>query len=173
LSSSSGKAICFNEEDVRAMGRSAVGVRGIKLKEEQHVISLIIAKGGYVLTATENGYGKRTAMEDYPRHGRGGQGVISVQTSDRNGNVTGAELVQDDDEMMLITSRGTLVRTRVGEVSVMGRNTQGVRLIRLGEDEQLTGIECIANIQAETGIELPAEVTGEETSEPDSPETEA
>jgi len=173
LSSSSGKAICFNEEDVRAMGRSAVGVRGIKLKEEQHVISLIIAQGGYVLTATENGYGKRTAMDDYPRHGRGGQGVISVQTSDRNGDVTGAKLVQDDDEMMLITSGGTLVRTRVGEVSVMGRNTQGVRLIRLGADEQLTGIECIANIQAETGIELPVEDNGEEISEPDSPETEA
>jgi len=154
LSSSSGKAICFNEDDVRAMGRSAVGVRGIKLKEEQKVISLIIAKGGYVLTATENGYGKRTAMDDYPRHGRGGQGVISVQTTDRNGDVTGAKLVQDDDEMMLITSGGTLVRTRVEEVSVMGRNTQGVRLIRLGEDEQLTGIECIANIPVENIIDV-------------------
>ncbi len=148
LCSSSGKAICFNENDVRAMGRSAVGVRGIKLKEEQKVISLIIAKGGYVLTATENGYGKRTAMDDYPRHGRGGQGVISIQTTDRNGEVTGAELVQNDDEMMFITSGGTLVRTRVAEVSVMGRNTQGVRLIRLGKNENLNGIECIANIQA-------------------------
>jgi len=150
LSSSSGKAICFNESDVRAMGRSAVGVRGIKLKDEQEVISLIIAKGGYVLSATANGYGKRTAMDDYPRHGRGGQGVISVQTTDRNGDVTGAELVQDDDEMMLITSGGTLVRTRIDEVSVMGRNTQGVRLIRLNEDEQLTGIECIPNIQTDS-----------------------
>ena len=163
LSSSSGKAICFNEEDVRAMGRSAVGVRGIKLKDDQQVISLIIAKGGYVLTATENGYGKRTTMEDYPRHGRGGQGVISIQTSERNGDVTGAKLVQEDDEMMLITSGGTLVRTRVDEVSVMGRNTQGVRLIRLGDDEQLTGIECIANIQDETGIEIPTEDADDES----------
>ena len=154
LCSSSGKAICFNESDVRAMGRSAVGVRGIKLKEDQKVISLIIAKGGSVLTATEHGYGKRTAMDDYPRHGRGGQGVISIKTTDRNGTVTGAELVQDDDEIMLITSGGTLVRTKVEEVSVMGRNTQGVRLIRLNEDEQLTGIECIPNIQTETTVDL-------------------
>ncbi len=165
LSSSSGKAICFNESDVRAMGRSAGGVRGIKLKDEQKVISLIIATGGYVLTATTNGFGKRTAIDDYPRHGRGGQGVISVQTSDRNGDVTGAELVQDDDEMMLITSGGTLVRTKVDEISVMGRNTQGVRLIRLGEDEQLTGIECIPNIQTETESETDNSET--DTAEPE------
>ena len=167
LSSSSGKAICFNEDDVRAMGRSAVGVRGIKLKDDQKVISLIIAKGGYVLSATANGYGKRTAIDDYPRHGRGGQGVISVQTTDRNGAVTGAELVQEDDEMMLITSGGTLVRTRIEEVSVMGRNTQGVRLIRLGEDEQLTGIECIANIQTDDVIEAASDEV-----EPDNSESE-
>lgn len=154
LCSSSGKAICFSENDVRAMGRSAGGVRGIKLKDEQKVISLIIAHEGSVLTTTENGYGKRTVMEDYPRHGRGGQGVISVQTTDRNGDVTGAELVQDDDEMMLITSGGTLVRTRVEEVSVMGRNTQGVRLIRLGDDEQLTGMARIANIKTEDSSEV-------------------
>ena len=110
-------------------------------------------------------------MEDYPRHGRGGQGVISVQTSERNGDVTGAELVQDDDEMMLITSGGTLVRTRVDEVSVMGRNTQGVRLIRLGEEEQLTGIECIANIQAEAGIDLDIDESEDESSETENPET--
>ncbi len=154
LCSSSGKAICFNEKDVRAMGRSAVGVRGIKLKEDQRVISLIIAEEGYVLTATEHGYGKRTPMDDYPRHGRGGQGVISIQTTERNGQVIGAKLVQDDDEIMLITSGGTLVRTRVAEVSVMGRNTQGVRLIRLDEDEQLTGIERIANIGSEDIAEV-------------------
>lgn len=154
LCSSSGKAICFNESDVRAMGRSAGGVRGIKLKEDQKVISLIIAHEGSVLTTTEHGYGKRTAMDDYPRHGRGGQGVISVQTTDRNGDVTGAELVQEDDEMMLITSGGTLVRTKVEEVSVMGRNTQGVRLIRLGTDESLTGMARIANIKTEDGEEV-------------------
>jgi DNA gyrase subunit A len=154
LCSSSGKAICFSESDVRAMGRSAGGVRGIKLKNGQKVISLIIAHDGSVLTTTENGYGKRTAMDDYPRHGRGGQGVIAIQTTDRNGSVIGAELVQDDDEMMLITSGGTLVRTRVEEVSVMGRNTQGVRLIRLGESESLSGMARIANIKTEDGEEV-------------------
>ena len=167
LCSSSGKAICFNESDVRAMGRSAGGVRGIKLKDDQKVISLIIAHEGSVLTTTENGYGKRTAMDDYPRHGRGGQGVISVQTTDRNGDVTGAELVQDDDEMMLITSGGTLVRTRVEEVSVMGRNTQGVRLIRLGDDETLTGMARIANIKTEEGEEADSETDADDTSATD------
>ncbi len=145
LFSNSGKSIRFNEQDVRPMGRSAVGVRGMKLQLEQKVISLIIANEGHILTATENGYGKRTSVEDYPRHGRGGQGVISIQTTERNGEVTGAELVTEDDEIMLITSRGTLVRTRVDEVSVMGRNTQGVKLITLSEGEKLTGIESISD----------------------------
>ncbi|MDH5571692.1 MAG: DNA gyrase subunit A, partial [Gammaproteobacteria bacterium] len=117
LSSSSGKSIRFNEQDVRPMGRSAVGVRGIKLAENQKLISLIIATDGYVLTATENGYGKRTPIDDYPKHGRGGQGVISIQTTERNGLVIGAQRVTDEDEMMLITTNGTLVRTRVDEVS--------------------------------------------------------
>ena len=177
LCSSSGKAICFNESDVRAMGRSAGGVRGIKLKDEQKVISLIIAHDGSVLTTTENGYGKRTTMDDYPRHGRGGQGVIAIQTTDRNGSVVGAELVQEDDEMMLITSGGTLVRTRVEEVSVMGRNTQGVRLIRLGKEESLTGMARIANIKTEeSGVEdFSEETTSEQTAseESDSDNTES
>ncbi|HID48005.1 MAG TPA: DNA gyrase subunit A, partial [Chromatiales bacterium] len=147
LFSSGGKAIRFNEADARPMGRNAVGVRGIRLAPGQEVISLIIATDGYVLTATENGYGKRTPVDDYPRHGRGGQGVISIQTTERNGQVTGAELVQDGDEVMLITTSGTLVRTRVDEIPVMGRNTQGVRLISLGEGEKLSGIERIVNIQ--------------------------
>ena len=129
------------------MGRTAVGVRGIKLAEGQKVISLIIANEGKVLTATENGFGKRTSVEDYPRHGRGGQGVISIQTTERNGEVTGAEWVDDEDEIMLITTNGTLVRTRVDEVSIMGRNTQGVKLISLGENEKLSGIERIESIQ--------------------------
>jgi DNA gyrase subunit A len=147
LFSSAGKAIRFNEQDVRPMGRNSVGVRGIRLGEGQKVISLIIASDGDVLTATENGYGKRTPIEEYPRHGRGGQGVISIQTTERNGNVIGAELVQPEDEVMLITTSGTLVRTRVAEISVMGRNTQGVRLISLGAGEKLIGIERIVNIQ--------------------------
>jgi DNA gyrase subunit A len=147
LFSSSGKAIRFNENDVRPMGRNAVGVRGIKLAEGHRVISLILVEEGYVLTATEKGYGKRTAVSDYPVHGRGGLGVISIQTTQRNGLVTGAELVHDGDEIMLITSGGTLVRTRVDEISVMGRNTQGVKLISLDEDESLSGIERIANVE--------------------------
>ncbi len=149
LFSSSGKAIRFNENDVRPMGRNAVGVRGIKLGEGHKVISLILAEDGFVLTATENGYGKRTAVADYPVHGRGGLGVISIQTTERNGLVTGAELVHDDDEIMLITSGGTLVRTRVDEISVMGRNTQGVKLISLDDDEMLSGIERIASVEQE------------------------
>ena len=157
LFSSSGKAIRFNESDVRAMGRTAVGVRGIKLQESQKVISLVIASEGHVLTATENGYGKRTTMEDYPRHGRGGQGVISIQTSDRNGPVTGAVWVKEDDEIMLITDGGTLVRTRVDEVSVMGRNTQGVRLISLTKEEKLIGIERIENIVESESAEQEAD----------------
>jgi len=149
LFSTAGKAICFNEQDVRAMGRSSVGVRGMKLQPDQNVISLIIASEGHILTATENGYGKRTPVDDYPRHGRGGQGVKSIQTSERNGEVIGAELVGEEDEIMLITSRGTLVRTKVDEVSIMGRNTQGVKLISLGEGEKLSGIERIAKISDE------------------------
>ncbi|MDR9437421.1 MAG: DNA gyrase subunit A [Thiohalophilus sp.] len=149
LFNNAGKAIRFNEQDVRAMGRSSVGVRGMKLLSDQHVISLIIASEGHILTATENGYGKRTGVDDYPRHGRGGQGVKSIQTSERNGEVIGAELVGEEDEMMLITSRGTLVRTKVDEVSIMGRNTQGVKLISLGEGEKLSGIERIAKISDE------------------------
>ncbi|MFP4611292.1 MAG: DNA gyrase subunit A [Thiohalophilus sp.] len=149
LFSTAGKAICFNEQDVRAMGRSSVGVRGMKLQPDQHVISLIIASEGHILTATENGYGKRTPVDDYPRHGRGGQGVKSIQTSERNGEVIGAELVGEEDEIMLITSRGTLVRTKVDEVSIMGRNTQGVKLISLGEGEKLSGIERVAKISDE------------------------
>ena len=148
LFSSGGKAIRFSEADVRPMGRNAVGVRGIKLTKDQKVISLIIATEGDILTATENGYGKRTSVADYPRHGRGGQGVISIQTTARNGEVTGAELVGTEDEVMLITTSGTLVRTRVDEISIMGRNTQGVKLISLGDGEKLSGIERIENIQA-------------------------
>ena len=149
LFSSSGKAIRFNENDVRPMGRNAVGVRGIKLGDGHKVISLILAGEGHVLTVTENGYGKRTPVSDYPIHGRGGLGVISIQTTARNGPVTGAKLVIEGDEIMLITSGGTLVRTRIDEISVMGRNTQGVRLISLGRDEKLTGVERIENVDDE------------------------
>ena len=146
LFSSAGKAIRFKEEAVRPMGRTAGGVRGIKLGAGQKVISLIIngAEDSSVLTATEKGYGKRTTISDYPVHGRGGQGVISIQTTDRNGDVVGAVHVSEEDGIMLITDGGTLVRTRVAEVSVMGRNTQGVRLINLSSgEERLVGLERI------------------------------
>ncbi len=149
LMTSAGKAIRFSEETVRPMGRTARGVRGVKLGPGQTAISLIVVDDGDVLTVTEKGYGKRTAMSDYPVHGRGGQGVISIQTSSRNGNVVGADLVHDDDELMLITNGGTLVRTRVNEVSVQGRNTQGVRLIRLSDDELLVGLDRIASLSAD------------------------
>ncbi|MFN3162505.1 MAG: DNA gyrase subunit A [Pseudohongiellaceae bacterium] len=144
LVSSSGKAIRFNESDVRAMGRTARGVRGIKLAPGARMISLIIPDADkYVLTVSENGYGKRTASADFPVYGRGGQGVIGMQASERNGQIVGAVQVTDHDEIMLISNKGTLVRTRVDEVSVQGRNTQGVRLIRLKKDEKLVGLERV------------------------------
>ncbi|HSH29754.1 MAG TPA: DNA gyrase C-terminal beta-propeller domain-containing protein, partial [Thiohalobacter sp.] len=153
LFTDAGKAIRFREEDVRAMGRTAAGVRGIRLQPGQQVIGMLIAAEGDVLSATEHGYGKRTPIDEYPVHGRGGQGVISVQTNERNGAVVGAKLVSATDEVMLITNMGTLVRTRVDEISRMGRNTQGVRLIRIGEDEKLVGIDAIA--ESEEGEETP------------------
>ncbi|HEY9200569.1 MAG TPA: DNA gyrase subunit A [Gammaproteobacteria bacterium] len=144
LLASSGKAMRFNESTVRAMGRTAAGVSGIKMAEGQKVISLIVVDdSASILTATENGYGKRTAAVDYPSKGRGGQGVISIQASERNGAVVGAVQVTDQDEFMMISNAGTLIRTSVEDVRVMGRNTQGVRLIRLVEGEKLVEIERI------------------------------
>ncbi len=144
LISSSGKTIRFKETDVRAMGRTARGVRGIKMASGFEMISLIIPEADkQILSVSENGYGKRTLTEDFPVYGRGGQGVIGMQTSDRNGLVVGAVQVCETDEIMLISDKGTLVRTRVDEVSVQGRNTQGVRLIRLKNDEKLVGLEQV------------------------------
>jgi len=144
LVSSSGKTIRFKESDVRPMGRTAAGVRGIRLSGEAKVVSLIVPQdGSAVLMACENGYGKRTAVEDFPVYGRGGQGVIGIQVSERNGPVIGAAQVDETDEIILITDQGTLVRTRVTEVSCQGRNTQGVTLIRLTNDEHLVGIERV------------------------------
>jgi DNA gyrase subunit A len=150
LFTSAGKAIRFRENDVRAMGRTACGVRGIRLSADQKVIALIIVDQGYVLTATGNGYGKRTRIEDYPVHGRGGQGVISIQITERNGAVVGSVLVRDEDEIMLISNAGTLVRTRVSEISSLGRNTQGVRLINVQNGEKLVGLERIEEEQDES-----------------------
>jgi DNA gyrase subunit A len=147
LLTNAGKAIRFSETEVRAMGRSAHGVRGIRLGEGQTVIALLVVEErGMILTVTANGYGKRTPVEDYPRKGRGGQGVISIQTSSRNGAVIGAAQVDAQDEIMLITHGGTLVRTRVGEISVSSRITQGVKLISLQNGERLIGVEKIESI---------------------------
>jgi DNA gyrase subunit A len=144
LFSSSGKAVRFRESDVRAMGRTARGVRGIKLQEGQHMISLIIpAEDGSVLTVSQYGYGKRTPVTEFPTKGRGTQGVIAMQCSERNGLLVGAVQVFSGDELMLISDQGTLVRTRGDEVSVLSRNTQGVRVIRLRTGEQLVGVERI------------------------------
>jgi DNA gyrase subunit A len=146
LFSSTGKAVCFNETDVRSMGRTASGVRGIRLQKGQKVISLIIASEGTVLNITENGYGKRTRLEEFTCHKRGGQGLIAIQTSARNGAVVGAVLVNDHDEIMLITDGGTLVRTRVDGISVVGRNTQGVTIIRLDKKEKVIGVDRIEGL---------------------------
>lgn len=147
LFSDAGKVIRFHESNVRSMGRTARGVRGITLQDDQRVISLVVVRNEQpILTATSNGYGKRTAIEDYRITGRGGQGVISIQVNERNGLVLGALQVQEQDEVFLISNAGTMVRTRVSEISCVGRNTQGVRLINLAEDEQLVGLERIAEM---------------------------
>ncbi len=144
LTASSGKAARFKESDVRAMGRTARGVRGIRLTGGHKVISLIIpTEDGYILTASAHGYGKRTKVVDFPVKGRGAQGVIALQTSDRNGNVVGAVQVFARDELMLISDMGTLVRTSADEVSIQGRNTQGVRLISLRGEERLNSVARI------------------------------
>ena len=144
LLTSSGKAVRFKESDVRAMGRTARGVRGAKLGRGHRIIACIVPDPGtMILTASAQGYGKRSEVEDFPLRGRGGQGVIAMQTTERNGDMVGAVQVGEGDEIMLISNQGTLVRTRVGEISVLGRNTQGVRLINLRDGEQLVGLERI------------------------------
>ena len=153
LVASSGKGIRFHESDVRPMGRGAAGVRGIKLPAGHEVIALSIVHEGLVLTATENGYGKRTAVSDFPVQGRGGQGVIAIQTTKRNGRTVGAQIVADDDEIMLISSSGTLVRTPVDDISIQGRNTQGVRLIRVESGQRLVGLARIESIGEEDEAE--------------------
>jgi DNA gyrase subunit A len=144
LFSTAGKAVRFNENDVRAMGRTAKGVRGIRLEEGQKMISLLVPKeGGRMLSVSENGYGKRTEFSEFATKGRGNKGMIFMQASDRNGAIVGAVQVFDGDELMMISDQGTMVRTRIDEISVLGRNTQGVRVIRLKEGEHVVGVERI------------------------------
>lgn len=149
LFTDAGKVVRFSETKVRCMGRQAAGVRGVKLQESQRVVSLIVSREGDILTATENGYGKRTALDEYRISGRGGQGVISIHVNERNGKVVGAVQVKQEDEVMLISNKGTLVRVPVSEISLIGRNTQGVRLIQLSEEEALVSLERIANMKEE------------------------
>ncbi|VVE88096.1 DNA gyrase subunit A [Pandoraea bronchicola] len=151
LFSDSGKAVRFDENDVRPMGREARGVRGMQLEEGQTVIALLVAENEQqsVLTATANGYGKRTSITEYTRHGRGTKGMIAIQTSERNGRVVAATLVEPDDEIMLITTGGVLIRTRVSEIREMGRATQGVTLISLDEGTTLSGLQRIVESDAE------------------------
>jgi len=156
----------FDENDVRPMGRQARGVRGMNLDESQSVIAMLVAPAetdaaetpeasitapvGSVLTATENGYGKRTPISEYTRHGRGTKGMIAIQTSERNGRVVAAALVSPEDEIMLITTGGVLIRTRVAEIREMGRATQGVTLINVDEGTRLSGLQRIVETDADT-----------------------
>jgi DNA gyrase subunit A len=142
LFSDGGKAVRFAEDHVRAMGRTARGVRGMRLPDADTLISLVVVddEDQSVLTATENGYGKRTKVAEYTRHGRGTKGMVAIQTSERNGRVVSAKLVSEKDETMLITTGGVLIRSSVSEIREMGRATQGVRLINLGTDEKLAGL---------------------------------
>ncbi|WP_061122759.1 DNA gyrase subunit A [Caballeronia catudaia] len=155
LFSDAGKAVRFDENDVRAMGREARGVRGMQLEDGQQVIAMLVAGGENqsVLTATENGYGKRTPINEYTRHGRGTKGMIAIQTSERNGRVVAATLVEPESEIMLITTSGVLIRTRVSEIREMGRATQGVTLISLDEGTKLSGLQHIAEAEAEAELE--------------------
>ncbi len=153
LFSDSGKAVRFDENDVRAMGRLARGVRGMMLDAGQQVIALLVAENEQqgVLTATENGYGKRTPVSEYTRHGRGTKGMIAIQTSDRNGRVVAATLVDAKDEIMLITTGGVMIRTRVAEIREMGRATQGVTLINVGDGTRLSGLQRVVESDADNG----------------------
>ena len=148
LFSSAGKAVRFKEDQVRPMGRAAHGVRGISLEKGQRVISMLVAEPGTVLSVTENGYGKRTSIDEYPLQKRGGLGVITIKTSERNGLVVALLLVDEPDDLMVMTDSGKLIRIPVSGISVISRNTQGVRIMRLAEDETVVGVERVA---AESG----------------------
>jgi DNA gyrase subunit A len=160
LFSDSGKAVRFDENDVRPMGRGARGVRGMMLEEGQRVIALLVAESEQqsVLTATQNGYGKRTPISEYTRHGRGTKGMIAIQTSERNGKVVAATLVEPNDEIMLITTTGILIRTRVAEIREMGRATQGVTLISVGDGGKLSGVQKVV----ESAVDAAGEDNGDE-----------
>jgi len=161
--SDGGKVIRFKESKVRIMGRNARGVRGMRLPEGQHIISMLIPESdAQILTASARGYGKRTSIDEFPRRGRGGQGVIAMVSNERNGILVGAIQVQEGEEIMLISDQGTLVRTRVSEVSSLGRNTQGVTLIKLAKDETLVGLERVQEPSVEEDLEENEAALGDE-----------
>jgi len=164
LFSDAGKAVRFDENDVRPMGREARGVRGMQLEEGQQVIAMLVAgsETQSVLTATENGYGKRTPITEYTRHGRGTKGMIAIQTSERNGKVVAATLVDAEDQIMLITTTGVLIRTRVSEIREMGRATQGVTLISLDEGTKLSGLQQIAEADPDVDVDVDGAVADDE-----------
>ena len=165
LFSSAGKAIRFRERDVRAMGRTSRGVRGMQLGKNERVISLIVADSGQVLSVTANGFGKRTRVEEFRIQGRGGKGLIAIKTSSRNGDVVGALLVEDGDEVVLITDSGTLMRTGAEEISLLSRNTQGVRVIRPDSERRLVSLDRAVDVNGEAEAEAEAEGQGEEGDE--------
>ncbi|PMS19396.1 DNA gyrase subunit A [Trinickia dabaoshanensis] len=167
LFSDSGKAVRFDENDVRPMGREARGVRGMQLEDGQQVIAMLVAgsETQSVLTATENGYGKRTPITEYTRHGRGTKGMIAIQTSERNGKVVAATLVDAEDQIMLITNTGVLIRTRVSEIREMGRATQGVTLISLDEGTKLSGLQQIAEADSDVDIDSEGAASDDEAGE--------
>ena len=169
LFSDAGKAVRFDEADVRAMGREARGVRGMQLEGEQRVIAMLVAESETqsVLTATEKGYGKRTPIAEYTRHGRAGKGMIAIQTSARNGKVVGAVLANATDEIMLITTGGVLVRTRVAEIREMGRATQGVTLISVDDGSMLSGVRRVVESDADDDGEDIADAS--DSAAPDAP----
>jgi len=162
LVSDGGKAVWFSEDNVRPMGRATRGVRGMKLGEGQQVLSLLIADDDQqsVLVATESGYGKRTVLSDFRRSGRGTQGVKAIAVSERNGKVVAARLVSEEDEIMLITTGGVLIRTRVKEIRDMGRAAQGVTLIKLGDGEKLSGLEKVVESEDDDNTDDGNEVDG-------------
>lgn len=145
LGSKKGKAIRFKEEEVRPMGRNAKGVRGVRLGKDDEIIGMeAIGEGATILTVTENGFGKRTHTQEYRIQGRGGMGIITIRTSTRNGNVLGIKQVTDDDEIMLITNFGKIIRIKIKGISIIGRNTQGVKLIGVEKDEKVVGVALLA-----------------------------
>jgi DNA gyrase subunit A len=159
LGTRDGMAIRFNETDVRAMGRSAYGVRGISLRDDDEVVAMeVVREGGTLLSVAQNGYGKRTELEEYRLQSRGGVGIINIQTTDRNGKVVGIAYVHDDDEVLLISQQGMILRMKAGDIRTIGRATQGVRLIEMEEGDAVVSIAKLAE-RDEEGVDEPASPT--------------